>query len=371
MKCPSCGKKIDDNDTICSLCGAYVYHDEWDDSSKEKETKSKKEKSHETKKKKDKDKDVEEFQIKDSSGTHKDDFYYENEDYLEAYIGEDYKLTKKSPFNIWAFLFQWVYFLYRKLYITGILGLLVTWFAIYFLKDNLLYLGLYFVLNAILLGLVFNRYYVSIAKSRVEKIIKQEEDKDNDDKFTIAQVCREKGGVNVFWALVIYFIFMVAVIFSIVKIHVNKGYNPKFFEENSENKANCVTISRDAYKDVKSQDLGELKNAVCRVIKKKNKEYEIYFQTEKEGQMIYSYYYTEENYLKFKNNTIDIDSYRERSLEGTLSDEEQQFLLDLEDTQRNYLNSLNSAEEEDILIKEKKNKEEKLNYIIEKDEILR
>ena len=71
--------------------------------------------------------EYEEFNLKaDSSGTKDTEFYYENEDLLEAFIGEDYKSIKKIPFNLFAFLLNWGYVLYRKLYITGVIGLIVT-----------------------------------------------------------------------------------------------------------------------------------------------------------------------------------------------------------------------------------------------------
>ena len=121
---------------FCESCGYYNGEKDnsgWDDNYDDHNLFD----DYEVEEKEEGNEEFEEFNLKDSSGTKKNEFSYENEDLLEAFIGEDYKPIKKIPFNIFAFLLNWSYLLYRKLYITGILGLVVTGIIILFFPSIL------------------------------------------------------------------------------------------------------------------------------------------------------------------------------------------------------------------------------------------
>ena len=154
MKCQKCGKKLRRNEVFCTICGYYndfsdekkiVNFDDEDDfdltdddwSSKEDDKAEEKELDKILKEKKPKKSDDDE-----------DDYELTDLDrYVKAYIGEDYNIVRKSLFNIWALIFNWMYFLYRKLYITGIIGLVITYFVVIFLRN---YAWIYFIIVSIL-----------------------------------------------------------------------------------------------------------------------------------------------------------------------------------------------------------------------------
>lgn len=368
MRCRSCGKKLKKDEYICPDCGTYnTIDDELE------ETSSSTIQRVESKPKKQEKviKEVQEknFQIEDSSGTGKNQFYYKYEDLLEAYIGEDYKLIKKSPFNIWAFLFNWVYLLYRKLYITGIIGLIFSWIVVVFFQK---YILIYIVAVSIILGFSFSKYYIFIAKKRVERIQDKEYEETNDDKFLIVNTCREKGGVNVVRALIIYFIFLILIFLCLVPISINTSHNTKFWNENAENLANCTTIVKSAYNNIqKEQALGAIEEAVCKVIKQSKKEYEVYIKTSTNNQEIYSYYITDGGNLFLQYQTTQLEALRIQKEKGTISLENEQLLSELEVIPTRYQKIYDQSLKDDQLIKRKKNKEEKLNFIFEKEEIIR
>ncbi len=380
MKCQKCGKKLKSNEKFCTICGYYngekESNDEWEEEEvnllaedfpeKEDEDVIEEPKSIDDLVEIESDDPKEKKAKPKPEKTEAEEFYYENEDLLEAYIGEDYKIIKKWPFNIWAFLLNWMYFLYRKLYITGGIGLIITWLLIVSLKNNA---WIVLLIIMIALGLVFNWYYIFIAKRRVEKIM---DEMDGSDRFTLCNICAEKGGVNVVFALIIYAIFLVLVFFGVVTINVNKHHNMKYWEENSENKANCNSLIKVAFQKTQQYyELGTPSEATCRVVKKSSKEYKIYIKSTKDNKTIFSYYETEKKDLLYKNNTTKLESLSLKKANSSLTPEESTLYNSLKKIESEYQEVYNKSKVEDQLIDQKKNTEEKLNYIFSREEIIR
>ena len=404
MKCVKCGKRLRSSEKFCTNCGYYNdgkendtwkeptqdedlldenwYEDEVEANTKEddeeiipvenkkkttktkpkKETKKKEEKPKvEEKPKKQKETKIEDIIKEDKS---KEFYSYENEKYLEAYIGEDYKIIKKSAFNIWAFLLNWMYFLYRKLFITGIIGLVITTLvAFLFTKYFLIYL----IIMLIVLGFGFNPYYIFISKNKVEKTLK---DYEGSDSFTLEKICREMGGVNIVFSLIIYAIFLIVIIVAVTGFRGFTTANTKFLKENSENQANCISLARLSYNQEKT-NYNKISEALCKVSKGKNKKYTIYLKASKNNKDIYIYYETEEDYIVYKNNTSVIKSLEEKEKKNDITIEEMKLLSDLRIIENDYKNSRKKSLKEDTLIRNKKDKEEKYNYIVSYEELIR
>jgi hypothetical protein len=395
MKCVKCGKRLKNNEKFCTYCGYYNdngekdnwsttqdeedlldenwYDDDVDSNDdddeviiepvkkekkkKEKVVKEKKEKEEKPKKEK-KEKEVKEVNLKED-----DEVYDQNERYIEAYIGEDYKLIKKSPFNIWAFLLNWMYFLYRKLYITGVVGLIITALVAFFFTK---YFLIYLIVTLLVLGFGFNYYYVFIIKRRVNKIL---EDYEGSDSFSLEKMCKEFGGVNVIIALIIYLVFLVVIVLSIIKPIFNTSHNIKYWKENSENEANCLSLIRLTYQEEKS-NYDKINEALCKVDKNNNK-YDLYLKTTKNNKLVYVYYETDNNYIKYKNNTELLDSLKLKKTNKTITTEESKLLSDMKMVVSDYEKGHTKSIEEDKQIKNKTNKQEKLNYIFSYEEIVR
>ena len=397
MKCAKCGKKLKSNEKFCTYCGYFntdeekekisieetededTFDDNWydeeitsDDDDEvvlepvkvektkvEKPIKIEKEKPvkvEKTRKEKPK-KEKKIIKIKEDN-----EVYDQNEKYIEAYIGEDYKLIKKSPFNIWAFLLNWMYFLYRKLYITGIIGLIITAGVAFFFTK---YFLIYSIVTLVVLGIGFNPYYIFIVKRKVNKILN---DYEGSDSFSLQEMCKEFGGVNVVMALIIYSIFLVAIVLSILKPSVDLNNNA-FFKENSENQANCNYLIKQIYQDIKERS-GKINEALCKV-NKNSENYDIYFKAKKDSKVIYIYYATDKEYIVYKNSTEALEAFNKKKAENRISEEEEKNLNEMKMILSNYESIHKKAKEEDKLIEANKNKEEKLNYIFTHEEIIR
>lgn len=362
MRCKKCGKVMRKDERFCDACGYYNGEKDntgWDDDFKDIGSLDE---EHDF----DDYQADEQFKIKDSSATKQDEFYYENEDLLEAYIGEDYKSIKKMPLNFFAFLLSWGYVLYRKLYITGIIGLIITAIIAIFYKDIFI---TYMIVVMVLSGLLFNLYYVFVSKRKVEFIKKKYA---GTDKFGLMNICEEKGGVNVWFALAAYFIFVLIIFFNYVDVGFNRNNNTKFWKENTENRATCLSITHVGYDNLEKYKVpGDVAGAVCKVSKKNFAEYDVYIKTIDAGKEYYSYFYAEKKGVIYKRNTSEINDLELKKANGKLTTEEQVLLNSLKQIENNYSDITKQSKQEDILIKKKKNKSEKLNYVFTKEEIIR
>lgn len=374
MRCKNCGKRLRAKEKFCTVCG-YYNSDEKDDinletfeendldlsfdSSSLETDESKKQQSNE---------ELEAFSLNvDASGTKENEFYYKDEKFLEAYIGEDYKLIKKSPFNIYAFILNWMYLLYRKMYVLGTVGLLLTGIIIKLKPKNLL---IYILIMMVIIGLAFNKIYIFVSKLKVEHLLKKYEGTDN---FTMENIIAKKGGVNVRNALIIYLFFLALIFFSIFSFSFNKNYNKKYWEENSENKASCMSLVKTVYKDIDKHPVtGTISQAACSINKSLSKKnYKIYLKFQNSTKITYVLYKTESNHLIFSANTSDLESLETKAVNGTITDLEKEKLKEEKQIAEDYLRILKKSNEEDTLIAEKKNTSEKVNYIFSKEEIIR
>lgn len=409
MKCIKCGKKLRNNEKFCTYCGYYndekeekketeenLIDENWYDEEidkeddeevelepvkKEKKKKNKKEdnfKIEEYKEEKEDKFKVEEYKEEKKEKPKKikkeneiteikikedDEIYDQNERYIEAYIGEDYRLIKKSPFNIWAFLLNFMYLLYRKLFITGIIGLLITTLVAFFLTK---YFLIYIIIVLLIIGFGFNPYYIYIVKRKVNKILNEYA---GSDSFTLENICKEKGGVKVDISLIIYVLFLAIIVLVITKPSINTSHNTKFWQENAENKANCTSLIRLVYKEEKN-NYDKIEEALCKV-KKDTNNYELYLKTTKSKKTYYVYYETENDYLVFKHNTEYLEMLNKKKKENKITSEEDKILREIKVIESNYKNIYTKSNEEDKQIKRKTNKEEKLNYIFTYEELIR
>lgn len=381
MICHKCGNKLKENEKFCTICGYYNSQDstsleeiniQEDDNNFDQDYQSLLINQNQEPQEKlieiveEPQEEVYEESYKKVNEAENNFFDYQEEKLLESYIGEDYKVVKKRPVNLYALFLSWMYVLYRKMYILGIIGLIGIYiFSIFFFD----FLIIYLVLSSIFLAFFFNKIYIFIASKKVKAISKKNE---GVDTFTLENIIKKKGGVNFITALLIYFIFLLAIFFTKINFSFNKNYNTKFFNENSENKATCISLIKTAYNDfLKTQKPGTIQEGACRVVNKKLENYKIYLKLTHNNTSVYLYYETEKEYLKLKQSTDRINSLELKSSNQTITEDEKRLLNDLKNVEEDYFNTISKSKEEDKLIAEKKNNSEKLNFIFSKEEITR
>ena len=126
-----------------------------------------------------------------------------DEKLLIAYIGNNYQQIMQQKFSFSALFLSWIYTLYRKVYIPSIIGMIA--FVILGFLPNLIFsiIALIFV---IVLGINFNKWYIAYAKKQISKI-KTNNPVANENE--LVNICKNKGGTNIWMAIVILVVFVI------------------------------------------------------------------------------------------------------------------------------------------------------------------
>ena len=125
------------------------------------------------------------------------------EDYLKAYIGENYQNIRKKRFSIVTLIFGPFYLIYKKIYIPGIILLGVLGMAYYYNSEVGLFLTI--VLN-LFLGYKFNTIYYEHAKKKIDEIKIRNPNKSKEE---LLDICKQKGKPLMVLVIFIAFIFMI------------------------------------------------------------------------------------------------------------------------------------------------------------------
>lgn len=129
---------------------------------------------------------------------------------LKHYVGGAFTKLTMAPFSFPAMLFSSLYFMYRKMFIVGILL-----YAIEFAILNLLPLTFSLIGDGvfrIVLALVVNPLYIGLAKSKI-KGIRKKKDNVRKNQIELNAICQRKGGTSLSKAFLIY---VVCIIVSVV-----------------------------------------------------------------------------------------------------------------------------------------------------------
>ena len=399
MFCKKCGKKLKMGEEFCSVCGYYnsneeegflddedaksynddfydeieeIDEDDYDKENYDKEVSKGGRKVEENLINKinvEDSKEINEFSTSsDAKPSKKKIPSFKDDRLIEAFTGEDYKWIIRRPINIYALLLSWMYFVYRKMYIIGVAGLALTGFVYRFYHSFIIP---YAIIVMVLSGFLFNPIYRLYAKFRISRI--KEKNYGTDD-FTIEQICAEKGGTSLILALVIFLIFIIVMFRTYYRLTYNNE-NTRYWTENSENSANCMNFAKSNYKILEEESVeGVLEEAVCNVrLVNTTKSYDIYIKLKDKEKNSYKFVYFKDNKdsISIEGINVTLEELQTKNGNNTITEEEKATLSRLLEIKTEYTRIHEKSIEEDSLIKTKKNKSQKLNYIIKKDEILR
>lgn len=289
---------------------------------------------------------------------------------LEAYVGEDYQEIVRKKINLYAFLFNLFYFLYRKVYSIGIVGLIILW--VFAIKKPILIIP-YIIVIAIISGVLFNPIYLKLASNKIKKLRKANP---STDDFDLMEICRKKGGVNVVVALVIYLIFIISIIGTLFSFKLFLNGKEKYWEENNNNRANCIYITKNSLiygrnNGVISNDTDILETA-CKKFGDSTEFFDIYLKMKNfDGSVSYLYFSTGEQELRLNNNTIQKGILENKKNTGTITEEENKRLEEYEQIEKNYKIIKEDSEKYEELVSKKKNNTERTSFIFTKEEVLR
>lgn len=181
----------------------------------------------------------------------------DDEKYLEAYIGPNYKKIISGKFSFSAFFFTFGYLFYRKMYLAGVLLALIE-FIIINLVQNALISCVIIIFMDILLGLFFNKIYIRRVMMKIEKL----KIKYQSSPQALLTACTLKGGRSLPMAILMsIIIFVVQIIISMVvfsvaifdfifgnaNINVNSNINSNSSGENNTDSTDGSSTSKIIY----------------------------------------------------------------------------------------------------------------------------
>lgn len=119
---------------------------------------------------------------------------YSDEELLRAFIGNNFEKVATNRFNFSAFFFSSFYFLYRKMYLVGIILVILSAVVSYFFKSTFI-IG---ILISIISGFAFNSLYLNFVSKKIERI------KATSTTEDIKAVCTRKGGTSILLAILVF-----------------------------------------------------------------------------------------------------------------------------------------------------------------------
>ncbi len=164
-----------------------------------------------------------------------------DEELLKAFVGKNYDKITKNSFNFAAFFGNSLYLFYRKMFLYGLLLFFINLFIIN-VVDGYFVATLYYLA----VGICMNKFYLSFAMKKINKIKFVNQGKDMNE---LKRICASKGGTSIgltilgavlqiviglIILLILFFagiISGIGAIFSNTKIHINQPSDTTVTEE--------------------------------------------------------------------------------------------------------------------------------------------
>lgn len=355
MECRKCGKILSEQEKFCTYCGYYYDPNEEDDinegfsASTIEDDKNAVTVTHSDKK----------------ENTEVERVIYEEADKLKprclrVYLTSDFKIVTAGGFNLYALLFSWIYFIYKKMYIIGIPGLLLA--GILILVQPVI-LIIYAALSMILSGIFFNKIFLWFANKKIDKIIN-----DHSPEEAI-KIARKAGKDNVLVTLGIYFVFLIL----IIALYFTKGSlgsgGDKFWKDNKNNRNTCLKMIDAAKKNSSTSSIAFILEGGCVVLDSANSKFQVYLKFDKGDKIIIEQYSTDATKMYLDGSTDLLTDYERRKT--NLNDSELKYYNDMLEIQTNYTKLQNQAKIEDDAIASKTNTGPKAYFLIPQEEVNR
>jgi hypothetical protein len=135
---------------------------------------------------------------------------------IKAYIGPNVDKLTNNSFSWCSFLFGGLYFFYRKMYLFGVITLLISFLLTYCVKEYSILLLVFLVIA----GIYFKKYYVSEVSKKVERIKKENATKNTND---LIQICNKEGGTSVGMLILAAIVYGIVASFTVNEYSITNG----------------------------------------------------------------------------------------------------------------------------------------------------
>lgn len=350
MECRKCGKILSEQEKFCTYCGYYNDPNETIDDDGE---------------------DLEESAKTSLKENVQEDYEIESVMFegteklkprcLKAYLSTDFKTVMSGGFNIYALLFSWIYFIYKKMYLIGIIGLIIA--VVLFIYQQIV-LIIYAVLSMTVSGILFNKIYLMNANKKVDNIIKN-----NKNPKDAIRKSKKAGRENILLTLIIYFIFLMTLVFLYASGGSIGNKNDRFWKENGSNKATCLSMIETAKNVSNTNSVAFLREAGCIVVDAQNTKYQLYLKFDKGNKTIIEKYVTEVRSIVYDGSTDLLMDYE--SKKATLNDSELSYYQEMIEIEADYQKIIQQSKIEEDEIANKINTRTRVYFILNEEEVNR
>lgn len=355
MECRKCGKILSEQEKFCTYCGYYYDPNEEEDINEGFSAATiEDDRNAVTVTHSDKKETIEIEKV-----------VYEEADRLKprclrVYLTSDYKVVTAGGFNLYALLFSWIYFIYKKMYIIGIPGLLLAGILILVQPVVLI---IYAALSMILSGIFFNKIFLWFANKKIDKII------NNHNPDEALKIARKAGKDNVLVTLGIYFVFLII----IIVLYFTKGSlgsgGDKFYKDNQNNRNTCLKMIDAAKKNSSTSSIAFIIEGGCIVLDSANSRFQVYLKFDKGDKIVIEQYSTDATKMYLDGSTDLLNDYERRK--SNLNDSELKYYQDMLEIQTNYSKLQNQAKIEDDAITNKTNTGPKAYFLLSQEDVNR
>lgn len=135
-----------------------------------------------------------------------------DENLIKYFIGKNSdtiypKMNVKGSFNVFAFFFTSMYFIYRKMYLVGIISFIIEIIIFLLVSLSPTIASLLFLIYRIACGALFYPLYKSHVENKISNIT--EESNGNDD---LVNLCIQKGGISVIAVILLIFLPLIIIL---------------------------------------------------------------------------------------------------------------------------------------------------------------
>lgn len=132
-----------------------------------------------------------------------------DDDLIDAFIGQNVEALKKGGFCFNTLFFGVIYVFYRKMWLLGIIWLVINVIVDMFLPT---YSSLITLAANIIISIKFKEWYLNHVKEKVEEIKNENPGKSRNE---LKDICQKKGGVSVLTVIIIVIIYVLLYVIAI------------------------------------------------------------------------------------------------------------------------------------------------------------
>lgn len=125
---------------------------------------------------------------------------------LKQYVGDKFTKLTMAPFSFATLLLGGFYFMYRKMYLLGIIFVFAEFALLNLLPSGISVIA--FIVYRLVLSLLVNPLYIKIAKGRVKGIVNKKANQKK-NQIELNTICKRKGGTSFAKALLLMILCLV------------------------------------------------------------------------------------------------------------------------------------------------------------------